>query len=152
MRLIPAIMIISLLRLSKKPDFLRDPLTWFLITFCVIMFLYFLINFRLMSSMEQKDGSVKANLERQVKLLNKGVRWRLLIMRGAVLLFFAVHELLVGLHYHSYTTDGPLYPLATRLLIYCAFFIGFFLLTHFAIRFRYKKQIKRMEELLEQTK
>lgn len=152
MILIPFILSIAVLKLTKHSGLLPQLLVWYLSMFGIAMMTYFYLNYRLINSMQTLEGSVKDNLQKQVKLLRIGLRWRLLITRGMFLTFIVLTELLMYFKIVPETENWRQYGLFLRLSIYAGSALFFYFLTKFATDFRYKKHILRLEELIEEMK
>lgn len=150
MVLLPAIAIITATRLAQKHGFIYEVFTWYFITFCLLITLYFYLNYRVVSQIQTVEGDVKTNLKRQVLLLQTGLKWRLLITRGLMILFIILLEFLMQLKQDNGFEGWHHQPIFLRLLVYAGTFSGFYLLTKFATNLRYKKHIRHLESLTEQ--
>ncbi|MDQ6608532.1 MAG: hypothetical protein M3Y85_01780 [Bacteroidota bacterium] len=150
MFILPAIALIAGTKLVQKHGFIFDVFTLYFFTFCFLITIYFYLNYRLVSQIQAVDGDVKTNLKRQVRLLQAGLKWRLLITRGMMVLFIIVLELLMQLKQDNGFEKWHTQPVVIRLLIYAGAFLFFYLLTKFATNLRYNKYIRHLEVLTEQ--
>lgn len=149
MLLMPAIAAIIAIEFSHKKDFESHFASWYLLSFCAIMMVYFFVNYRLVSKMLENAGNVHANLVHQTKTLSQFLKIRLILMRGAVALFFVLHEVLKYL----YSDEGHAWQasdLFRRLPTYLFVFILFFFFTRIAMNHRYRKNIQQLQQLVKE--
>ena len=71
---------------------LLSVLFWCYIAFCIGVILFAWYNYRIVKSMQSMDASVKANFEQQIALLEKRASLELLGLRGALLFFVLLVE------------------------------------------------------------
>lgn len=148
MILIPLIMAIALMKLPKHHGLAFDLFFSLLSTVAILMTAYFYFNYKLVSSMQAMDGTVKDNLQKQVRILEKGVRFRLLFTRTMLLVFIVLLELL---SYQGKEMEGWYsQALVVRLMVYAFVFAGFYLLTHLVVKNRYSKYISHLRELVDE--
>ena len=148
MLLMPAIASIVIIQFSHNNDFASHVLVWYLLCFCAIMLVYFYVNYRLVSKMESNESDVHSNLLRQTKLLTQLLQFRLLLMRGAVALFFALVELMMYFRHGGGYESWHARPVIYRLLVYVGTFIFFFFFTRIAMNHRYRKNIRHLQDLV----
>ena len=148
MLLMPAIASIVIIQFSHKSDFASHVLVRYLLCFCAIMLVYFYVNYRLVSKMESNESDVHSNLLRQTKLLTQLLQFRLLLMRGAVALFFALVELMMYFRHGGGYESWHERPVIYRLLVYVGTFIFFFFFTRIAMNHRYRKNIRHLQDLV----
>lgn len=150
MLLMPLVASIVIIEFSRKKDFASQFLVGYLLSFCTIMLVYFYVNYRLVSKMQLNEGDVHSNLVRQTKMLTRLLQLRLLLMRGALILFMVLAELMMyfrqGKGYESWQAHSVIY----RLTMYGIVFIFFFFFTRIAINRRYRKHIQRLETLIKE--
>ena len=146
--LMPAIASIVIIQFSHNSDFASHVLVWYLLCFCAIMLVYFYVNYRLVSKMESNESDVHSNLLRQTKLLTQLLQFRLLLMRGAVALFFALVELMMYFRHGGGYESWHERPVIYRLLVYVGTFIFFFFFTRIAMNHRYRKNIRHLLDLV----
>ena len=146
--LMPAIASIVIIQFSHNSDFASHVLVWYLLCFCAIMLVYFYVNYRLVSKMESNESDVHSNLLRQTKLLTQLLQFRLLLMRGAVALFFALVELMMYFRHGGGYESWHERPVIYRLLVYVGTFIFFFFFTRIAMNHRYRKNIRHLQDLV----
>jgi hypothetical protein len=124
-------------------------LLWYLLSFCAFILVYFYYNYRLLSQMQATEESVKTNLQRQVRLLKKGLKWRLLVTRSMVALYAMTLEIIMHLHPGSFPNwQGKSWVF--RLAVYLGVFVLIFAISKWGTDRRYKKHIRYLEELAEQ--
>ena len=148
MLLMPAIASIVIIQFSHKSDFASHVLVRYLLCFCAIMLVYFYVNYRLVSKMESNESDVHSNLLRQTKLLTQLLQFRLLLMRGAVVLFFALVELMMYFRHGDGYESWHARPVIYRLIVYAGTFIFFFFFTRIAMNHRYRKNIRHLQDLV----
>jgi hypothetical protein len=150
MILIPFIGFLAISKLVNKHDFIYEAIAWFVVAFCVVIMTYFYINYRLVSKMQSMEADVKTNLLKQVSFLEQGLKWRLRIMRGFVVLFIIMLEWLMYFYPDQNFDSWHGKAVWIRILVYAGWFIFFFFLTKFATDHRYKRHIKRLRGLVEE--
>jgi uncharacterized integral membrane protein len=153
MILAPVILAVMIIRLSgKKLTLTSDFFFCYFAAFCVFITLYFFVNYRLVSKMQDMDEAVRSNLEKQVSLLEKGVRWRLIITRMFFLLLPVLFEVMIHISAEPSFSSWLGRPWPVRVLAYAVGLALFFTLISFAIRTRYGRQITRLKELVAQLR
>ena len=150
--LIPFVACIVTIQFSKKGNLFSDVLYWYFIGFCVGVMAYFYFNYRLVSRMQTMENNVKENLLQQVQTLQAGLKWRLIITRGLVVIFILLLELLLYLRQEPRFSGWYGRPVHIRLLAYAGAVIFFYFLTKFALHHRYGKHIRYLQTLTEQMK
>ena len=103
---------------------------WSYIVFClgVISFSYY--NYRIVRKMENMDGMVKANLEKQINNLETLLRWNITGLRVALVFFILLTEVLPHFQHFSMLDKWHALNPVTRFTVYSAIL----LLQHFASR------------------
>ena len=151
MLLMPAVASIVIIQFGRKKDFASEFLVWYLLAFSAIMLVYFYINYRLVTRMQLNEGDVHSNLLRQTKLLTRLLTLRLLLMRGAMILFCMLSEALIYFRHGKGFESWQAHSLAYRVAIYSVIFVFFFFFTRIAINHRYRKNIERLQSLIKQS-
>ena len=148
MILVPLIMAIALMKLPNHHGLAFGLFFSLLVTVAILMTGYFYYNYQLLSRMQTMDGTVKENLQRQVRMLQKGVRLRLLFTRAMVFVCIVLLEILIyrGNEMGNWQSQA----LAFRLMVYACVFAAFYVLTHFVVKNRYYKNISHLKELVEE--
>ncbi len=148
--LIPVVVSMLIINLSRKHEIFSDGLFWFYIIFCSLMMLYFFYNYRLIHKMQYMDNFVKANLEKQVEILENGLKWRLVITRGAFLVFIVLVEVLMYYRQEPSLVKWYAQPLIVRLAVYAALIAAWYFITKFAFKYRFGKHIQNLKKLVHQ--
>jgi hypothetical protein len=151
MLLMPFVAAIVLIQFSDKKDFAAQFLVWYLLSFSSVMLVYFYVNYRLVSNMQLNEGDVRSHLIQQTKSLSRLLQLRLLLMRGAMVLFFALSELLMYLRHGKGYESWQAHSLQFRLALYVIVFVFFFFFTRIAINHRYKNNIQRLQALIKES-
>lgn len=150
MFLLPLIAAFTISRLIRKPDLLHIVVATYVGVFCLMMMIYFIISYRQMDMLQKINDNVRSILQRQVRLLRNGLKWRRLITRGMTLLYIVILETLM------YFKPDPVFnkwlsqPITLRLAAYAGLFLIIYLITKYALNHRYRRHIKRLEELVEE--
>lgn len=118
----------------------------YLLSFCAFILVYFYFNYRLLSQMQATEESVKTNLQRQVRLLKNGLKWRLLVTRTMVALYAVMLEVMMHLHPGNFP-KWQAQSLGVRLAVYLGVFVLIFAISRWGTDLRYKKHIRYLEEL-----
>jgi len=148
--LMPVIAAIVVIEFSRKQDFASRFLVWYLLCFCLIMMLYFYVNYRLVNRTQLSEGDVYSNLVIQTKMLTQLLQLRLLLMRGAIALFFLLLEVLMYLRHGKGYESWQAHSIFFRLAVYVVTFIFFFFFTRLAINHRYRKNIQYLQLLVKE--
>jgi glucan phosphoethanolaminetransferase (alkaline phosphatase superfamily) len=140
---IPILAVFAITEIRGKGVF-ENLLQWWIIAFCLIIIVYFILNYFLMSRMQSMEGNVKANMQRQVNLLKLGLKWRLIFTRGFILLFLVLLE--VRIHVKPPAEPSFWYG-PWRFLMYAGIFLALYFFTKFVTDNRYRKPIMQLEQI-----
>ena len=146
MILVPVIVAIALSRLPHHHGVVFYLCFSFLLVFAISMAGYFYYNYRLLGRVQALDSPVKENLQKEIRVLEKGVRLRLVFMRSMALLFVLMIEGLM--FWGKELTEWRAEPLPTRLMLYAVVLGGFYLVTRLAVKHRYSRLIDHLKELV----
>lgn len=102
---------------------LTSVLFWSYVAFCIGMIAFAFYNYRIVSSMERMDGMVKANLEQRINLLEKRANLEVAGIRGVLLLFIALLEIVPYFQHYSMLEKWHSLPLMVRVGFYAAFLL-----------------------------
>jgi uncharacterized protein involved in response to NO len=69
-------------------------LFWSYAAFCLGMVIFASTNYRLVEKMGRMDGKVRLNLEQQIDLLEKRLKWKIVALRMTLLLFIVLVEVI----------------------------------------------------------
>lgn len=118
---------LPLLLLATNSQHVQDVLTsvlfWSYVAFCIGMIAFAFYNYRIVSSMERMDGMVKANLEQRINLLEKRANLEVAGIRGVLLLFIALLEIVPYFQHYSMLEKWHSLPLVVRVGFYAAFLL-----------------------------
>jgi hypothetical protein len=89
---IPALLIMT--NAKDFPAVLYSVLFWAYIVFCLGVIVFSFYNYRIVEKMENMDGMVRTNLQKQVDLLETRLNWNQIGIRIALLVFIALTEIL----------------------------------------------------------
>jgi lipid-A-disaccharide synthase-like uncharacterized protein len=93
---------------------------WSYVAFCIGIIIFASYNYRIVRQMEAMDGIVKANLERQISLLEKRASWELIGMRGVMLFFIALTEIVPYFQHYRTLALWHSMPVIFRIATYAA--------------------------------
>jgi hypothetical protein len=113
---------------------LTSVMFWSYVAFCIAMIVFAWYNYRLVRKMEGMDGVVKTNLEQQIDLLEKRAKLEVLVMRGVLLFFIALTEVVPYFQHYRMLAKWHALPLMVRVSAYA----GLLMLQYFLNR-RIKK-------------
>lgn len=148
--IIPMVVTMLIVTLSKKHDIFSDVLFWFYIVFISSMMLFFYYNYRLINKMQCMDCLVKSNLEKQVKTLENGFKWRMVIIRVAFIIFIVLLEVLM--YYQQEPALAKWYgqPATVRMSAYAILITAWYFITKLIFRTKYGKHIQNLKNLVQQ--
>ena len=96
---------------ANAEGLLKSILFWSYVVFCLFAVVYFYFDYRIASRMENMEGAVKANLEKQTVLLEKRLRWKIVSLPIITLFFILLLEVLPYVqHYRMLNTWHSLSP------------------------------------------
>jgi len=148
MIIIPMMLIIVINSFSRHHQLFTDVMFWCYIAFCFSLSIYFYFNYRIVGKMEYMDGMIKSNLERQVEMLEKRLRWHILGVRIALLFFIVLSEVLPYFQYEPMLEKWHTVAPVLRILAYA----GLLALQYFASRalsqYKYGKHLSYLKELI----
>ena len=148
--IIPIVVSMLIVNLSKKHDIFSDVLFWFYIIFISSMMLFFYYNYRLINKMQCMDCLVKSNLEKQVKTLENGFKWRLVIIRGAFIIFIVLLEVLMYYQQEPALAKWYAQPVILRMSTYAILITAWYFITKLIFRTKYGKHIQHLKNLVQQ--
>ena len=148
--IIPIVVTMLIVNLSKKHDIFSDVLFWFYIIFISSMMLFFYYNYRLINKMQCMDCLVKSNLEKQVKTLENGFKWRMVIIRGAFIIFIVLLEVLMYYQQEPALAKWYAQPATIRMSAYAILITAWYFITKLIFRTRYGKHIQNLKNLVQQ--
>jgi hypothetical protein len=148
--IIPMVVTMIIVTLSKKHDIFSDVLFWFYIIFIFSMMLFFYYNYRLINKMQCMDCLVKSNLEKQVKTLENGFKLRLVIIRGAFIIFIVLLEVLMYYQQEPALAKWYAQPVTVRMPAYAILITAWYFITKLVFRTKYGKHIQNLKNLVQQ--
>ena len=83
---------------------LRSILFWSYVGFCILAVVFFYFDYRIITRMESMEGDVKANLQKQILLLEKRLRWKIIGLPIITLFFILLLEVLPSIQYYRMLT------------------------------------------------
>ncbi|MEO5889827.1 MAG: hypothetical protein ABIQ31_06210 [Ferruginibacter sp.] len=150
MVLLPLVVSMLIINLSRRHDIFSDGLFWFYIGICLVVISYFFYSYRMVSKMQVMDEMVKANLEKQVQTLENSIKKRIVFIRVMAVLFIVLMEILM--YYQQEPSFAKWYaqPLLLRLSCYIFLVVLFYFFTRSVKNKRYTKLITNLKELVSQ--
>ena len=148
--IIPIVVSMLIVNLSKKHDIFSDVLFWFYIVFISSMMLFFYYNYRLINKMQCMDCLVKSNLEKQVKTLENGFKSRLVIIRGAFIIFIVLLEVLMYYNQEPALAKWYAQSATIRMSAYAILITAWYFITKLIFRTRYGQHIQNLKNLVQQ--
>ena len=146
MILVTVIIAIALSRLPHHHGIAFTMFFSFLMFFGISMIAYFYYNYQLLSRAQAMNVTVKEHLQKQVRILENGVRFRLIFMRAMAIVFIVLIEVL--LYWGKDMGKWQSQNVTTRLAVYAGVFAAFYLLTHMAVKKRYGQHITNLKQLV----
>ncbi len=148
MAIIPAYFII--LNVDNPDALLNNVILWSYIAFCLGVIIFSYYNYRIVNKMEGMDHMVKVNLEQQVDLLEKRMKWKKTALMFALIFFILLIEIVPYFQHYRMLDKWHSLPAAIRYLVYA----GLFVLQYFANTFvnerRYGRHLKYLKELVKE--
>ena len=123
-------------------------LFWSYVAFCLGMLLFASINYRIVNKMGAMDGVVRANLERQIELLETRLKWKLVALRIVLLFFIVLLEVVPFFqHYRMLDKWHSLSPLV-RFGSYAAFLVLQYFLSRMVSERKFGAHITYLKSLI----
>jgi len=145
MAIIPAYFIIF--NVDDVHALLNNVILWSYIAFCLGVIIFSYYNYRIVNKMEGMDYMVKMNLEQQVDLLERRMKWKKTALIFALIFFILLIEIVPYFQHYRMLDKWHSLPVAIRYLAYA----GLFVLQYFANTWvnerRYGRHLKYLKEL-----
>jgi len=145
MAIIPAYFIIF--NVDDVHALLNNVILWSYIAFCLGVIIFSYYNYRIVNKMEGMDYMVKMNLEQQVDLLERRMKWKKTALIFALIFFILLIEIVPYFQHYRILDKWHSLPVAIRYLAYA----GLFVLQYFANTWvnerRYGRHLKYLKEL-----
>lgn len=132
MFLIPLMLLAT--NLNDIQGVLTSILFWSYVAFCICIIVFAYYNYRIVRKMERMDTMVKTNLEQQIQLLEKRASWEVAGMRGVLLFFVVLVEVVPYLQHYRMLDKWHSLPVAIRFGAYAVLL---------ALQFFLNKKIKQ---------
>lgn len=114
---------------------------------CAGLAYFFYSNYRVVQRMETMDMQIKATIQQQITLLETRLRWHLIGIRIALLVFIALIEIL-PLFQHSRMIDKwHLLPVYTRIFAYAGIIALMYFVSRSLSRRKYGRYLAHLKEL-----
>jgi hypothetical protein len=125
-------------------------LFWSYVAFCLGMLLFASINYRIVNKMGAMDGVVRANLEKQIALLETRLKWKLVALRIVLLFFIVLLEVVPFFqHYRMLDKWHSLSPLV-RFGTYAAFLVLQYFLSRMVSERKFGAHINYLKSLIKE--
>jgi hypothetical protein len=144
MCLLPFLLLMTNLEDLQKP--LTSVLFWSYIAFCSAMIVFARYNYRTVSNMAVMDDMVRTNLEQQINVLEKRARLEIAVLRGVLLFFMALTEIVPYFQHYRMLDKWHSLPLYARVGAYA----GLILLQFFLNRRIKQRKIGRHLDYLKE--
>jgi len=148
MAIIPAYFIIF--NVDDVHALLNNVILWSYIAFCVGVIIFSYYNYRMVNKMEGMDNMVKINLEQQVNVLERRMKWKKTALKVALIFFILLIEIVPYFQHYRMLDKWHSLPVAIRYFTYA----GLFVLQYFANTWvnerRYGRHLKYLKELVKE--
>jgi len=127
---------------------LKSVLFWSYVIFCLVFVIFFYVSYRVTARMETMEGNVKANIQKQILLLETRLRWKIAALRIAILFFIALLEVLPYFqHYRTLEGWHSLSPFI-RFGTYALFLVLQYFASRSLTERRFGTHLKYLKELV----
>jgi hypothetical protein len=150
MILMPMMLVLVIASLSEDHKILTSIMFWCYIVFCFSLSLYFYFNYNLVKKMECMDCMIKSNLERQIEILEKRLKWQITGVRFALILFIALAELLIYFQPGSMLLKWHSVAPWMRTLIYAGLLVLQYFLSRALSHYKYGQHLSYLKELVKE--
>lgn len=148
--ILPVVVALLAIQLSRHHAIFSDILFWCYVVICLLICGYFYFSYRLVSNMQCADCMVKANLEKQIHMLAKAYKWRLIVMRLLFIFFIVLLEVMLYFQQEPSLIKWYAQPLSVRLLCYAGLVVLFYVVSKLILNRKYGKHIRYLKELVQQ--
>jgi hypothetical protein len=133
---------------SDLHHLLNSIIFWFYIAFCVGVAIFSYQNYQIVSKMNRMDRLVKENLEQQIDLLEKRMKWKTSAVRAALLFFIVLLEIVP--YFQQYSMSDKWHSLAPwiRYSSYLLLFLIHYFVSNFAGQRKYGRHLQYLKELV----
>lgn len=129
---------------------LSSVLFWSYVAFCIGVILFAAYNYRIVKNMQTMDATVKTNLEQQVSFLEKRVQLELWGLRGVVLFFIVLLEVIPYFQHYRMLDKWHALPALTRIGVYAGFLVFQYFVSQRIKEKRVGRHIAYLKELMQQ--
>ena len=131
---------------------LSSALFWSYVLFCVGVIWFAWLNYRVVERMEEMDGAVRTNLERQIFLLETRLKQSLIGIRVALLFFILLTEMLPYFQYFKMLNTWHSLSPFIRFGAYAALFLFQYFVSRRVSEQRFGKHLANLKELVNQMR
>jgi len=150
MAIIPLILLLT--NLNDIGGVLRSVMFWSYVAFCIGVVLFASYNYRIVGRMEEMDGVVKSNLEQQIHLLEKRLKWNIVGIRIAMLYFIILTEVIPYFqHYRSLELWHSISPVA-RFSTYAILLILQYFISRKVLQRKFGEHLAYLKELVKECR
>ena len=149
MILVPFIALFGIFNAQRMKAPMGETISWLLIALSITAFGYFFYSYNIIKNLENITTNVKENFEKQVIKLETSFKVRLIVIRSIFVAFIIALELQMQFS-EVVLTKWATVSIGIRLLVYAAFLALIFIMTHLIVKYKYKKQIGYLKQLVEQ--
>ena len=148
MAIIPAYFI--MLNVDDLHALSNNVILWSYIAFCLGVIIFSYYNYRLVNKMEGMDNMVKVNLEQQVNLLERSMKWKKTGLMAALLCFILLIEIVPYFQHYRMLDKWHSVPAAIRYVVYAALFVLQYFANTWVNERRYGRHLKYLKELVKE--
>ena len=148
MTIIPLVLLLT--NLDNVGGVLRSVMFWSYVTFCIGVVVFAFRNYRILGRMDGMDGMVKSNLEQQIHLLEKRLKWNLVGIRIAMLYFIVLTEVMPYFqHYRSLELWHSVHP-AIRFSTYAVLLVLQYFISRKMLQRKFGGHLAYLKELMKE--
>jgi len=145
MMIVPAYVV--MINTHDLQNVLNSVILWYYVVFCIGVIIFSYYNYRIVSKMEGMDNLVKANLEKQVEILETRMKWK----RTGVLIALVILILLLEIvpYFQHYRMLDKWHSVSTsiRYVSYVGFLAFQYFVSTWVNKRRYGQHLQYLKEL-----
>lgn len=121
MLILPALLLLT--NVNGIATALSSVLFWSYVAFCICVVVFAFYHYRIVGKMEGMDGMVRSNLEQQIGILERGLKWKLVGLRIALLFFILLTEVVPYFQHYRMLDKWHALPPVIRFSAYAALLV-----------------------------
>jgi hypothetical protein len=147
---LPLLIGLFIYQLITKPQLFHSPAIWILYSIGIMLSIYFIYNYSLVSNLQKPSDAVKLNMEVQIKKLESSFKWFRIVASVYYLLIPIALELALYFNIEKDFQQWGQVNIFIRIVTYAAGFVFMILLSKRWFKREYGEHLQSLKRLIEQ--